>query len=323
MTTDVIRELRETDDFSRIRELIGSTLRQMRNDQKTCYVSTPEYLRNYFFGDDRTASAANQGFVTIREERIVAFAGVHVSENSKNGLLSIGFESGCEEELGPLLDACADITRAHGGRQLGRFVSLEPGQIRNDEITFWERFGFRADPYFHALIKLEVDEWEAPEQLDADGIQPASPAEIADIMRILNEDREEHLADEFRENFASLTPDHIFLTMKNKENGAIAGVAYYQVSRFKDKGNGKSYDGYGAWNTGIHFRPEHRLPRSEKRRFIQAVIASMKQLNIIFASGRVSSRDFDCFLELFAEGFYFQGSVPTVQNRLSKKVAAR
>lgn len=321
MTTGVIRELRDTDDFSRIRELIKNSLRRMRNDQKTCYVSTPEQLRSSFFGDDRAAWAANQGFISIREERIVAFAGVHVSENSKNGLLSIGFEAGSEDELGPLLDRCSDITRAQGGQQLGRFVSLEPGQIRNDEITFWERYGFRADPYFHTLLKLEVDEWTAPEQLNSDGIQPASPAEISDIVRILNDDREEYLADEYRENFGSLTPDHVFLTMKDKDSGAIAGIAYYRVSRFKDKGNGKTYDGYGAWDTGIHFRPEHRLPRSEKRRFIQAMIASMKQLDIIFASGRVSSRDYDCFLELFAEGFYFQGSVPSVQNRLSRQVA--
>jgi len=297
--------------------------RTIMSQHPSFYVSTPEFLRSSFFGDDQASWAANQGLVSIRGERIVAFAGVGVSANSKNGLLAIGFESGCEEELRPLLDRCSEITRAHGGELIGRFISLDPGQIRNDEITFWERHGFRADPYFHALLKLEVDEWNVPEQLNVDGIHPANPAEISDIIRILNEDREEYLADEFRENFGSLTPDHVFLTMKDEESGEIAGIAYYRVSRFKDKGNGKTYDGYGAWDTGIHFRPSHRLPRNEKRRFIQAVIASMKQLDVIFASGRVSSRDYDCFLELFAEGFYFQGPAPSVQNRMTRRVAER
>ncbi|WP_193556151.1 hypothetical protein [Paenibacillus ginsengarvi] len=317
----MIRELRDTDDFSRIRDLIKNSLRQMRNDQKTHYVSTPEHLRSQFFGEDRAAWAANRGFVSMHQERIVAFAGVYVSENSKNGLLSIGFESGYEEALQPLLDRCSEVTQAQGGQRIGRFITLDPGQIRNDEITFWERYGFRADPYFHALLKLEVDEWSAPEHLNIDGVHPANLAEITDIIRILNDDGEEYLADEFRETYSSLTPDHVFLTLKDPGSGAITGIAYYRVSKFKDQGNGKTYDGYGAWQTGIHFRPNARLDRHEKRRFIQAVIASMKQLDVIFASGRVSSRDYDCLLELFAEGFYFQGSVPSVQNRMSKRVS--
>lgn len=234
MSTEMIRELRDTDDFSRIRDLIRNSLRQMRNDQKTCYVSTPEHLRSQFFGEDGAAWAANRGFVSMHQERIVAFAGVYVSENSKNGLLSIGFESGYEEALQPLLDRCSEVTRAQGGQRIGRFITLDPGQIRNDEITFWERYGFRADPYFHALLKLEVDEWSAPEHLNIDGVQPANPAEITDIIRILNDDGEEYLADEFRETYSSLTPDHVFLTLKDPGSGAITGIAYYRVSKFKD-----------------------------------------------------------------------------------------
>lgn len=319
MTKHTIRNLLETDDFVRIRALIHSSLTRTRGGFKTPYVAKPEHLRSSYFGEDRLGWKECAGFVATDNERIVAFAGVYVAESSKNGLLAVGFDSEGEASLPSLLARCEEVVRAHGGRQLGRFTSLAPGQIRNDEITFWERYGFRADPYFHALLKLDVEEWRPPEQLDMTGIQPTGWKEFHAVVPLLRDSGETYLADEFLETFGRPTPDHVFLTMKNAA-GELIGIAYYQVERFQDTSGSKAYDGLGSWHTGIHFRPEAGLSRAEKRRFIQSVLVSMKQLGVVFASGRLSSRDYDCLLALFAEGFDFQGSVPSVQNRMCKQI---
>lgn len=320
MSTGHIRELQETDDFSRISELIGLSVSRMRKKTVIRCAPKPDYLKSLYFGEESGTSTSKKAFVSTRNGQITAFAGVYFSEPFKNGLLSAGFDPVDEQELPPLLDLCIESVRQQGGTRIGRFVSLEPGHIRNEEITFWERYGFLADPFYHTLIKMEVDEWSVPEKLDTTGIGPAAESEIGEITRILLEDNEEYLADEYVENYEKLTPDQVFLTLKNPDNGMILGVAYYHVKRFKDKRkDGKTYDGLGAWDVGVHFRPQYNLSRPQKRRFIQSVVASMKQLDIIFASARVSSRDFDSFIELLAEGFYFQGS-PEVQNRMCRKV---
>lgn len=319
MSVANIRELRQDDDYSRISELIYQSISRFRDVKKVRCAPNPDYLRGDYFGEDGT-DPLRQGYVAVKNGLIVAFAGVHLAEPSNNGLLSVGFENGYEEDMSRLLDLCAETVRDSGGQRISRFVSLKPGHIRNEEISFWERYGFRADPFFQALIKLEVDEWTPPASLDTSFVQPIGPTEWSEIVRILDEDEEDVLADEIRQTNGRLSPDHVFLTMKDETTGEISAIAYYQISRFKDKRkDGKVYDGLGAWETGVHFRPRHRLSRQQKRRFIRAVLSSMKQLNVIFASGRASSRDFDGFVELFAEGFDFQGS-PEVQNRMCRQV---
>lgn len=320
MSTGHIRELQETDDFSRISELMGLSVSRMRKKTVIRCAPNADYLKSVYFGEDSEAAPAKKGFVSTKNGHIVAFAGVYLSEQSRNGLLAVGFDPAEEQELPPLLDLCIESVRRQGGSRIGRFISLEPGYIRNEEITFWERYGFLADPFYHTLIKMEVDEWSVPEKLDTTGIAPAAESEIGDIARMLLEDNEEYLADEYSENYEKPSPDQVYLTLKHPDTDEILGVAYYRVSRFKDKRkDGKTYDGLGAWDVGFHFRTEYRLPRLQKRRFIQAVLASMKQLDVIFASARVSSRDFDCLIELFAEGFDFQGS-PEIQNRMCRNV---
>lgn len=163
-------------------------------------------------------------------------------------------------------------------------------------------------------------EWNVPGYLNTEGISPVDKNELPDIAKILREDNEDYLAEEFQKEHPKFTPEHVILAMKSE--GEIIAIGYYYVQPFKDKSmGGKTYDGLGAWSTGIHFRPKYSVPHKEKRRFIEAVLASMKQLNVIFASGRVSSRDYDKFIELLSSGFQFHGDTPsTIQNRMCRKV---
>ena len=199
------------------------------------------------------------------------------------------------------------------------FATLLPGQVRNGEISFWERYGFASDEYFQTLIRLDVREWNLPSALDTEGITVAAEHDLAEVAQILYADGEESLAETFSAESTEPTLDHVFLTMRNGA-GELAAMAYYKVAKFQDRdADGRVYDGLGAWEVGVHFRPGQRVPRTEKRRFIQAVLASMKQLDVIFASARISSRDFEAFVELLAQGFYFQGD-PQASVRLTRAV---
>jgi hypothetical protein len=321
-----IRPLGPDDDFSRLNELIRQTLKKSLEAEKIQpkYFLKPARLRQMFLPRESTDGPSEEpvgkAFLAEQNGQVVAFMGVQFSEETKNGYLIYGSVEGDEKPIAALLEKCEQAVRQAGGRQLCRFITMRSGKIRNDEISFWEKHGFIADHYFHALIKLEVNEWETPDRLDTHNIVPASDVDLEQIMAILGEDEQDELAREFRENFSEKTPDHVFLKLLN-DQGETAAISYYQVIPFSDRGpSGKKYEGLGAFSAGIHFRPKYSLTRKEKRRFIRGTIQSMKQLNVIFAVARISSKDFDAFIEMLAEGFYFQGDVPAYQVRLTKRV---
>lgn len=327
MSTFHIREVQANDDFKLLNELIKQTLvRSLETENiKPRYFVKADRLREMYLTSKEQAGKQSEdsysrGFVAESDGKIIAFMGVTLNNETLNGYISYGFVEGNEQPLTDLLKQCEQVVREVGGKQLCRFITLLPGKIRNREISFWEKYGFVADEYYHALVKLAVEEWETPEQLDTTNIQSATEIDVKKIIAILNEDGQEELAREFREHYPTITPDHVFLTLQNEQQEIMA-IAYYQVRKFKSKNeSGKPYDGLGAFSTGIHFRSRYLLPRKEKRRFIRATIQSMKELGIIFASTRISSKDFDAFIEMLAEGFYFQGEEQTVQVRLTKQV---
>ena len=133
-----------------------------------------------------------------------------------------------------------------------------------------------------------------------------------DIYKMLKEDGEDFLADRYREAFTEQTPDHVVLMLKDGDVDVV-GAAYYQVSP-------SIHPSFGALTArafGVHFRPNASLSQKEQRRYLQTVIASMKQLGVDFTFGRFSSRNFATIVQLVAEGFEY-GSLAEL--RLVKSV---
>ena len=114
------------------------------------------------------------------------------------------------------------------------------------------------------------------------------------ISEILEEDKEYFLAEEFRGNFAQLTPEHVFLGLYNDER-QIKGISYYKVWQ-KD-------DHIVATAFGVHFRPMYETSQKEVFNLIQSTLASMQQIGVNTAWARVSSQNFNTLLALSAEGF--------------------
>lgn len=92
---------------------------------------------------------------------------------------------------------CTEAVYRNGGTKLFKFVSLVAGEIRNEQTFFWKKMDFVVDRYFHTLIKLEVDEWSIPASLDSSMVLLGSADDFQSILRILREDGEEELANEF------------------------------------------------------------------------------------------------------------------------------
>lgn len=328
MTAIAIREVREDDDFQRIYDLNLETGQRMNRQiglQQRIRCAPPNSLKlKYFPNEDNSALLTKcKGFIAEFNGQMVAYMDVTFPEHSNNGYVSFGYSEGYEHVIQDLLDRCCAVVKLNGGTKLYQYAVLIAGQIRNYQITFWEKYGYIADPYFFALIKLEVDEWTAPANINNEGIDSAQLS-THEVIQILREDGEEHLAHEWKEEISFESPDIVTLTLRDLTSNEILALSYYRVAHFKDKRkeDGKVYDGLGAWRVGFHFRPKYLLSRQEKRRFIDGTIQSMKELDIIFASARVSSRDFTAFVELMSTGFCFQAfdPLPIVNARLTLEV---
>jgi hypothetical protein len=240
-------------------------------------------------------SLSLQGFIAEKAGVITAFATIGISPQTHNGYLDYGHDQDCDHLLKPLLERCEEAVKAAGGMRLYRVTGMPLGQIRNDQITLWESYGFTCNLFYHLFVdNRNIALWNPPETLDLTGIQVPARAEIAAISTLLEEDREYFLAEEFRGNFAEFTPDHVFLCLYDDEN-RIKGISFYKV--WEKKGD------FLASAFGVHFRPKADVSRIEIRRLIQATLASMQQIGITAAWSRVSSQSFHTILTLAAEGF--------------------
>jgi len=320
----IVREVRQDDDFSLIGTLLEKTVIRFHKEMglHTQYSEDTAFLKRMLFANSEPRPSA-KGFVAVQDDSIKAFICVNLSGKYKNGYVTAGMEEGYEACIPELVECCVNAVRENGGSAVHKFVALVPGQIRNSSITFWERYGFVSNPYYHAHIQLDVESWTMPGLLDTEGIAPAEDVELSDILRILIEDREDELAAVFQSGFQDKTPEHVILIMRSGQEREIAGISYYRVAAFRDiQPDGQGENGLGAWNVGFHFRSGVPLSRQEKGRFIRVAIASMKQLQIVSASSQVSSRDFDAFVELLAQGFQFQNpqSISPMTVRLTRSI---
>lgn len=294
-----IRALTSHDHFEKLRDLVNSTIRRL--NPKISYA----YGNNYDFEAHFYRNCEGDGFVVEEDDEIVAFMGVILAKGSTAGKLHFGFLEGQESKLDLLLKQCEENVKAKDGHKLVIRSFVQFGQIRNKMITLCERFGFISDEYIWTSTNLDLRKWHAPENLDTSSIEPAPQSSISDIHRILVEDQELAMANLISHQYShrneaqkTQTPDRVILSLKNHAND-IVGIAYYQVVYF-NKGH---YEGYNAVAFCMHFRTNYDIARSEKRRFIQTVLSSMKELGIHRAASRITFKDFDLFSLMAVEGF--------------------
>ncbi|MFD1677051.1 hypothetical protein [Alicyclobacillus fodiniaquatilis] len=292
-----IRALREEDDYQVILNLLNQTIKVLHpNTQMSFNGHTPEYLKEQFC-DSAT------GFVAERNGEIIAFMGVQLSEETHNASLMYGVTEPDVGILAELLAQCSALVRAKGGTKIILRSYLDFGQIRNQMITLWERLGFVADEYVYTSTNMDVRKWAAPDDLDLSGVEPVIPItemKLKEIHTMLVEDGQASAASMFQSVYLQDEPidrrDHVILSFKPDGAEHIAGAAYYKVV--------SGAQGCNALAFGIYFRVNRDVSRSEKRRFLQATLQSMKQLEIQRAVSRITFKDADVFAAMAAEGFY-------------------
>jgi hypothetical protein len=301
-----IRPVMPSDDFETMNNLLRDTLLRFNNDLTIDkYGITAERLRSDFFpikgSEEQILEQETVGFIAEVGGRIVAFVGFMLLDETHNGYnMMFGIDHRYMACLDELLDRCCKTVKEKGGSKCYKIVPMKAGEVRNPRIAFWEKYGFISEKYFYQLIELDLTEWTPLNDVDIDGIYPINDVDYTEVESILKEDDVDFLAP--RDKTAMPTRDHIFLTLRGKSS-EITGIGYYKVRQWKKAWKGKDYDGLLANALGIHFRPEAQLSRKDKRRFIQAMLLSMKQLGVNIVNGKVSSKDFDTYIELMAQGF--------------------
>jgi hypothetical protein len=303
ITDYIVRPIKPDDDFELIERLFYRTHfegKQSRvGNHKTSY-RRENWKKLLFPNSVETKptvlkSLSLKGFVAEIDGVISAFATIGISTESQNGYLEYGMNKDCGYMLKGLLECCGAVVKEAGGTRIYQITGMPLGQIRNDQITLWESHGFYCNPFYHVFVdNRKIGSWMPPENLDFSKIQVPSKAEVEEISAILEEDNEYFLAEEFRGNFAQLSPDHVFLCLYNNEK-EIKGISYYKV--WAKEGD------FFATAFGIHFRPKYEVSREDVRCLIQATLISMQQIGVTAAWSRISSQNFNTILELSAEGF--------------------
>ncbi|MDF2722725.1 MAG: hypothetical protein K0Q59_2400 [Paenibacillus sp.] len=286
-----IREIRPDDDFELLRELIMETKRYAAPEGSEVKAIAAEYLKKWIVLEERI-----KGYVAEQGTEIVGFIGVEMRE--KHGVITTyGIKEAKLETLSSLVDACMQDINSLGGQCLGCFVHTEFGQIRNREIVQLERLGFHtSDYYVRVQTSLSLDDWREPDEIDTERVQ-AEQLELDDVIHLLEEDSKNPNSLIFRHQFRIAEPSNVFLTLRNDQH-ELTALAYYKVKRAKS-----NQEELFALAFNVHFVPRFELTRQEKKRFIQAVLLSMKQLDIKTVYSLMSMRYADTFTLLVQEGF--------------------
>lgn len=293
-----IRDVKETDDFEAIYDLINETLQRFSGDHRGTYGVRGEELINQYCNPNNLSKA----FIAVQDDKIVAFMGIHPSKVTNNGYIECGYLIGYEDLLDQLLIQCTSFVRERGGNKVYKFTSIKFGQVRNKGITLWESLGFISDEYAYITTYLNLREWEEPEEFDASGIEPAKEMNYDDIKQILIEDGEDAMAELFQNQYSPTEgPDQVILTLRDKVSNEIAGIAYYRVIL---SNGGSENEFLDVTSFGLHIRPKFHLDHHEIRRFLQGSLISMKQLNVYHVFTRITLKSFHVFSSMVTEGFH-------------------
>lgn len=297
----IIREVNPSDDFEKIYELINKTERRFLDPtigEQIILGESPEDLKQQYCDSDSN----REGFVAMANNgNIIAFMGIIPSKITKNGHIQYGYLEENEEITEKLLNRCSDVIRKQGGTKVFKFAFTGFGQIRNKEISFYEKYGFESDEYAIVTMELSLEDWVLPTQFDNYLIESSEDLDREVIEKVLVEDGEDAMADLFKKQFSSSNrPDEILLILRDRPSQEIAGIAYYRVSLFNKDEKEESFE---ASAFGVHFRSKFNVRTDEKRRFIQGALKSMTELSIKHVITRLTLKDFETFVSLVKEGF--------------------
>lgn len=285
-----IRATRDTDDFEVINRLVNDTFQRNANNPRASIHLVPGFRPSSFIAEE--------------EGQIIAIMEVTPSEITHNGTLEYGYVDGCETVAKQLLDQCIEVVRERGGTYLYKWVTTRFGQVRNKEITFWERWGFISDEYAQVSVYRKLTDWRQPELFESTGIDSVQTMGIEDIEKLLVEDGEEAMAELLRNQYSprhSYEPNQVILTLRDSASGDVAGIAYYRVV-VTYRGTPDEFLDASAF--GIHIRPQYEVSRGEIRRFVQGCLITMKQLDLRHVHTRLTLNNFDVFAAIVAEGFH-------------------
>lgn len=294
----IIRPIAETDDFEELLRLMNETVKRFNPDPTFFgFGYTAEGLREKFFG----SSAQDKGFVVEINGTVVAFMAVSLSSVTKHGSVEFGFVEGNEQFLHELVQKCAELVHENGGEKMFKFAFSKFGQIRNNEITFWEQLGFVSEEYSSVNLFLDLKQWQEPAEFSNTNIVPATDLSLEQIIQMLHDEGEHSIADRLQEQFdAYRKMDQVILTLLDEATQEIAGLAIYRVYTHN---KGTEHEFLNAMGLGLYFRSKFDLSPAEKRRLLHSALLSMKQLDILHVLSPTTLKHFDIFAILIREGF--------------------
>lgn len=293
MKNIMIRKITENEDFERLLQMMNDTAKRFNPDPKFYGfgMTSQELKKDYSKPND------SHGFVAVDNGMIVAFMGVYLSPITKNGHLVCGYIEGYEANLNDLVSKCLLVVRENGGSKLFNFASSKFGQIRNSEITFWEKLGFYSEEYANVTLMLSINEWNEPTGFNKSNIALVSNEELDLIKQLLVEDGESSTAELIDNN---LSKKHVILSLRDEHSGEITGLVHYYVDLVNKGTTNEFLDAYAFT---IHFRPRYDLSKLEKRRLLHAALLSAKQLGVYHVITRITLKNFEVFSLLIREGF--------------------
>lgn len=292
----IIREVKQDDDFEQIRNLLLEKERANSLSKEPIKVASSETLKNAFFSINPACVYPVKRYVAVQEAEIVGFIGIEL--RGKDGLIfNFGVKHNDVQLLSTLVDHCADVITERGGQNLSYFAHTEFGQIRNEEISLLERLGFRTyDQYLRVSTSRSLKDWDAPEHIDTENIK-AENMELDEIYKLILADNYNPNAFIFRHQFRAAEPSNVILTLRD-EREQLTAIAYYKVKKVNP-----NRESVSATAFNVHFIPQFELTRNEKRRFLQTVLHSMKQLELDSVHSLMSLKNVDTFTLLIQEGF--------------------
>ncbi|BBH21941.1 hypothetical protein Back11_32860 [Paenibacillus baekrokdamisoli] len=286
----LIRHITQHDDFVHLHQMMNDTAKRFNPDPTFHgFGTTPEELK-----DDYSDITRSNGFLAEQNGMVIGFIGVSLSPITKNGNITFGYLEGYEFALSELVDKCPPVVRDNGGNKLYKFAFSKFGQIRNSEITLWERMGFTSEEYSNVTIILHLKDWIEPQDFNNANITPASDTELETIKQLLIEDDESFIAERID------NPKKVLLTLRDENTNEIMGLAYYFVDLVN---KGTEYEFLDAYAFTLHFRPNFELSKTEMQRLLHAAIFSTKQLGVLHIITRITLKNFTIFALMIREGF--------------------
>lgn len=278
----ILREIREDDDFDQVQKLLTEKRKNFPNVRKLLFPQSDTRI----------------GYIAEVGPKCVGF--LFLELRGRDGMMNYAIdhsETDHFELLKHMVETCTAVILDRGGEHLAYFVNTEFGQLRNREIFALEQLGFRTyDEYMRISTRLSMQEWDVTDRIETENIKVES-LDMDAVNRMLIEDGNFPNSLIFKHQFRKAEPSNVFLTLRNEQQDMMA-LAYYKVKRVNP-----SSDDLSATAFNLHFRPAYSLSKNEKKKFLQGVLLSMKQLDIRKVHSLMSLMHADVFTLMVREGF--------------------